>query len=315
MNESSAFQTAPRSALTQLKLFLALSRTPHALIDMATPAATALLWHGSIPPARITLLGLITAFAGYTSVYALNDLVDHRVDRARVEQGGFPEIGRDLDAVLVRHPLAYDLLTLRVGVFWAASWALLALLGAYLLNPICAGIFLVASLLEVAYCIMWRTSYLKTLISGVVKTSGAVAAVFAVDPEPSVVFVVLLFLWLFFWEVGGQNVPNDWSDVEEDKALGAKTIPLCYGTRCAMWVIVACLAITVAISVVVLQFSSIGGDFVNLAAFLAVGVYLLLIPAYHLFRRRGRLEAYELFNKASYYPLACLAVVVITLVT
>ena len=76
----------PHSAATQLKFFLALSRTPHGLLDMATPAFTALLWCGSIPPLKIILLGLITAFAGYTAVYALNDLVDYRVDKKRFEK-------------------------------------------------------------------------------------------------------------------------------------------------------------------------------------------------------------------------------------
>ena len=77
----------PHSASTHLKFFLALSRTPHGLLDMATPALTALLWYGAIPSLRIISLGFITAFAGYTAVYALNDLVDYRVDKKDSKRG------------------------------------------------------------------------------------------------------------------------------------------------------------------------------------------------------------------------------------
>ena len=76
--------------LSRVKLFLALSRTPHALLDMATPAVCALLWMGNFPPARIIVLGIITAFAGYTAVYGLNDLMDHRADTLKLRQEGFP---------------------------------------------------------------------------------------------------------------------------------------------------------------------------------------------------------------------------------
>ena len=73
-----AILTHPR-----LKLFLALSRTPHGVIDIATPALAALLCLGHFPPLVTTLLGVITVFSGYTAVYALNDLVDYRTDREK----------------------------------------------------------------------------------------------------------------------------------------------------------------------------------------------------------------------------------------
>ncbi len=44
----------------------------------------ALLWLGHFPPASVVIVGLITAFAGYTAVYALNDLIDCRVDKERM---------------------------------------------------------------------------------------------------------------------------------------------------------------------------------------------------------------------------------------
>ena len=67
------------------------------------------------------------------------------------------------------------------------------------------------------------------LVSGVVKTLGAVAAVFAVDPRPSPVFLTVLVLWIFVWEMGGQNIPNDWHDLTADRLGGARTLPVRYG--------------------------------------------------------------------------------------
>ena len=58
------------TGLSRLKLFFALSRTPHGLLDMATPAVSALLWLGDFPTLKVIALGLVTAFSGYTAVYA-----------------------------------------------------------------------------------------------------------------------------------------------------------------------------------------------------------------------------------------------------
>ncbi len=301
----------PRSGLWQLKLFMALSRTPHGLVDMATPALAALLWHGSMPPLRIVVLGLITAFAGYTAVYALNDLVDYRADKKRCEAGLAAGEQSDLDAVFLRHPLAHGFLSFNKALLWAAAWGLLALIGAYLLNPFCAVIFLGSCLLEVVYCLLWRYSYLKVLISGVVKTSGAIAAVLAVDPRPSLSLLALLFLWLFCWEIGGQNIPNDWADMEEDRKFQAATIPLRFGPARAGSLALLSLLAALTINAVFLTLLPVGFKFAGVAVFLGVGIYSLLWPAYRLYVTQERTEALALFNIASYYPAILLALVII----
>ena len=298
--------------LSRLKLFLALSRTPHGLLDMATPGLSALLWLGTFPPPAVIGLGLITAFFGYTAVYALNDVVDYRMDQEKIRESGLGTSNHDLDAVYVRHPMAQGILSYREGLFWMVGWALLALIGSYLLNPACTLIFLVACLLETIYCLLLRVSYLRGVISGVVKNSGGVAAVFAVDPNPSPLFLAVLFLWLFFWEIGGQNVPNDWADLEEDRRLKAKTLPVRFGLEGSRVIIYFSLAIAWAMSLVMFWVSPAGLGLPYLAGALFSGFYFLVLPAHRLFRTRAAEEASALFNRASYYPLAMLLVTMVS---
>ena len=298
--------------LSRLKLFWALSRTPHGLLDMATPGLSAMLWLGLLPPAEVVGLGLITAFSGYTAVYTLNDVVDYRVDRKKIQESGLRNSDHDLDAVYVRHPMAQGMLGYREGILWMAGWALPALIGSYLLNPACTLIFLTACLLETVYCLLLKVSYLRGLISGVVKNSGGIAAVYAVDPNPAPLFLAVLFLWLFLWEIGGQNIPNDWADLEEDRRLQARTIPVRFGREGAATIIFSSLAIALALSLVMFWVSPAKLGLPYLAGALFSGFYFLVLPAHRLFRIKGVEEASDLFNRASYYPLAMLLVTMVS---
>ena len=298
--------------LSRLRLFLALSRTPHGLLDMATPGLSALLWLGTFPPPAVIGLGLITAFSGYTAVYALNDVVDYRVDREKIRESVLQGSNHDLDAVYVRHPMAQGMLSYAEGFFWMGGWVVLALIGSYLLNPTCTLIFLIACLLEIIYCLLLRVSSLRGVISGVVKNSGGVAAVFAVDPNPSPLFLAALFLWLFSWEIGGQNVPNDWVDLEEDQKLKAKTLPVRFGLEGSFVIIYFSLVMAWAMSLVMFWVSPAKLGVPYLAGALFSGFYFLILPAHRLFKTRAAEEACALFNRASYYPLAMLLVTMVS---
>ncbi len=295
----------------RLKLFLALSRTPHGLIDMATPVFAALIWLGHIPSLPLVFLSLLTAFAGYTAVYALNDIVDFRQDRQLARQGGACPADGDLDAILVRHPMACGFLSFRQGLAWTGFWAAMAVIGAYLLNPVCLWIFAAGCAMEALYCLLWRVSHYRTLVSGAVKTLGAVAAIFAVDPHPSAAFVTALFLCLFFWEIGGQNIPNDWTDLETDSRSGAKTVPVRLGARRSSLIILGSILLALPLNTAVFQLSPVHYPPTYLIAALAAGVYLLLLPALRLQASRSRRDAMALFNRGSYYPLMLMGIVLV----
>ncbi len=300
-----------QSGFAYLKLFLALSRATHALLDIATPCLAALVWLNTFPPLRVIILGIGTALSGYLAVYALNDVVDYRLDKEKIQKSGLSYSENDLDAVYIRHPMAQGLLSLKEGLLWTMIWAVLALTGAYCLNPACVLIFLISAILEVAYCLMLQVSHLRIIISGVVKTMGGVAAVFAVDSHPSVSFLILLFLWLFFWEVGGQNIPNDLIDVDEDTNLEAKTIPVQLGSEGARRIILVSLTSAVIMSMILFRMKMLPYGYSYIAGAFVAGIYFLLIPGYRLYKLKTRFQAAHLFNRASYYPLAILIIVAV----
>jgi 4-hydroxybenzoate polyprenyltransferase len=300
------------AGLSRLKLFLALSRTPHGLLDIAAPALCALLWLGKVPSAEVVVLGLLTAFSGYTAVYALNDVVDFHGDRKKIRETGGQAQAGDLDAVFVRHPMAQGMLKYVEGLLWTAGWAALTILGSYLLNPVCTGIFLAACLLEIVYCLLLRVTYLRGIISGFVKNSGGVAAVFAVDPNPGWSFLTVLFLWFFFWEIGGQNVPNDWIDLEEDRRMLAKTIPVRFGPGQSIRMLCGSLILSLIMSLIMYWASPANLSVPYLIGAVFCGLFFLLAPAHRLLKTPSAAEASALFNRASYYPLAMLAVTLIS---
>jgi len=304
---------AEQSGLSRIMLFLALSRTPHGLLDMCTPLLTALLWLGYPPDLRVIMQGLLAAFAGYTAVYALNDIIDYQNDKKKIAHSGFHRETGYLDAAFVRHPLAQGFLSMPEAIVWAGSWMTISLVCAYLLNPVCALILVIGCLLESLYCLLLQVSHLRTLVSGIVKTLGGLAAIFAVDPSPDPGLLLLIFSWLFFWEIGGQNVPADWHDIQEDISLQAQTVPVSLGTKIAATIVLVTLCISLVLSGILFQLTPLHLPLPLYLAAIFIGMYLLIIPALRLFRTRDRDEASALFNRASYYPSILLVFALIAL--
>lgn len=293
-----------------MRRFLALSRSTHGILDVALPGFAALLWLGSFPAWPILILSLGTAIAGYTAIYALNDLVGVKADQEKFALAGINP-GYSVEASAQRYPLAQKLLSVRSGWVWFAFWYVLTLIGAYLLNPPLVFIVLAAAVLEVAYCLLLKVTYWRTLVSGLVKSCGPVAAVFVVQPDPSFPLLLVMLVWIMLWEIGGQNIPADWNDIEEDRRVGARTIPLAIGTRNTGHLVLLSLTLAVFASLFLPLMSPRALGLSYLAASALAGVLLLLWPAFRLHRSGERRHAAVLFDCASYYPLIQLALITI----
>jgi len=291
-----------------MKRFFALSRTQHGIIDLSTTAFAALIWLGFFPDLGFTALALLTAFAGYTAIYALNDLMGYKVDREKHE-GGVLQSGYSVEASQDHHPLVQGVLSSNAAYAWMGLWLLIAGVGAWLLNPVIIVILAVGCVFEIAYCKLLKVTHWRIVLSGVVKACGPIAAVFAVDSTPEPEFLLLIFAWVFMWEVSGQNIPADWNDVEEDKRIGAKTIPVRFGAGVASTVILLAAVFTLLLSALFPLFSPLRGSIPFAAVSLVIGYFLLLNPAIHLWQTKDGQNAAGLFDKASYYPLAMLVLV------
>lgn len=288
--------------------FFALSRTAHGVLDMAAPAFCALLWLGRFPDWQTIVLSVFTAFAAYTAIYALNDLLGIKCDREKFA-GARVNPGYTVEASTERHPLAQGLLSVRSGLLWMGAWLLLALVGSYLLNPTIVLVLLAATALEMLYCRLQNVTHLRTLVSGLVKSSGPVAAILVVDRTPSPIFLLLLVSWVFFWEIGGQNIPSDWNYAAEDRRAAAKTIPIRLGLEKAGLIILTALSITVVASGLLPLISPARLGWLYVLVSFLFGYFLLLRPGYDLYRSKAWELAARLFDRASYYPLSQFALI------
>jgi 4-hydroxybenzoate polyprenyltransferase len=295
----------------KLQFFFALSRTHHGVLDMMAPVFVALIYLGHFPDPGIVLAGVITVFSGYTAVYALNDIVGYRDDRKNIRLDD--KKGTDLDSILIRHPLAQGMISMKSAAVWTGFWSVAALLGAYYLNPVCILIFLGGALLETIYCCLLKITYLRIVINGFVKAAGPIAAIFAVDTSPDALFLCFIFLFFFLWEAGGQNIPNDYTDIDEDRQINAKTLPLVFGRDIASSMIMGLLAVAFIVMTAVFFMSPIDFSWFSYLIFGTGSFLLLMLPAQKLRKTGENQAAMSLFNKASYYPFFLLCLVLMTL--
>ncbi len=293
-----------------MKRFFALSRTTHGILDLAMPGFVALLWLGAFPALWKIILSLFTAFSAYTAVYALNDLVGITVDKEKFA-GGI-NAGYSVEASTFRYPLAQNVLPYKSGFLWFVGWFVAALVGAYFLNPYIIVVLVTAAALEVAYVLLLRVTYLRALVSGLVKSSGPIAAIYVVDPNPALAKVLLVLAWVFVWEIGGQNIPADWNDTVEDKRVNAKTIPLQLGTQMAGTIVLIALALTVTFSLFLPRISPLTLGWLYFLATALAGILLLIKPGYDLFKQQNEgTMAARLFDRASYYPMVQLIIITV----
>ena len=270
------------------------SRGKQALLTIAQPALGAVLALGGLPSWRLIAIGLVAAGAASFALYALNDLLDRKVDARSLAAGKSSVPEHDVDTAFVRHPLARGVLSLRVSVAWVGGLIVVALLGTALLSPLALLFFLAAVATQVVYCALRSVTYWKTVLSGVMVGFGGLAGWAAVAPLRWSALSV--FVFLACWEVGGRNIVNDLSDLESDASVGIRTIASVRGeaaaARAAAAVASVCLIST---AVLPMPLSAV-------ALALLFGVWSLAWPALKLLQRPTPAQAASYFNHASPYP-------------
>lgn len=295
-----------------VRAYFGLSRMSHSVLDVAHPSVGALIALGSFPATIPLIIGLIAAFAGFTAIFGINDVIDRRVNTERMQRFRRELSQFDIDALGCRHPIAKGKLRFRKALLWVLFWSLLSLSLAFVLNPLCSLILLVAVSLEVCYCKLLTKTHWKALLSGGMVGIGALAGIYAYKNAPSLAYVFSFFIWTFSWEVGGRNITGDWADIEEDVHLGIRTIPIRYGKLPSSQIAFALMILTVLTSLSFPFLGVIKYPLIYDAGALIAGGFFLILPGWRWVKSQRMESAMVVFNRACVYPLAMFMLVTIS---
>ena len=279
-----------------------LSRGRQALINIVQPGIGAVLAVGGLPGWRALGIGLVASWAGFFAVFSLNDVLDHKVDAESLRAGKDDARGFDVDMAFQRHPLAHGTLSLRLSVLWVLGLAVVAGVGAALLSPLALLFFALAVAIEVAYCLLRRVTWTKTILSGLMVGCGGLAGWTAVAPLRPAALTV--FAFLAFWELS-RNMANDLGDIRSDAAVGIRTVSTTFGP------VVAARADLVAAAAMLGSVVFLTQNAAALTVALVSAVWLVVLPMEHLVREPDSEHAVRYFNHISWYPEAILLAVLV----
>jgi 4-hydroxybenzoate polyprenyltransferase len=279
-----------------------LSRGRQALINIVQPGIGAVLAVGGLPGWRELGIGLVASWAGFFAVFSLNDVLDHKIDAESLRAGKDLRGGFDVDTTFQRHPLAQGTLSLRLSVAWVLGLTAVAVVGAALLSPLAVLFFAMAMAIEVAYCLLRRVTWAKTILSGLMVGCGGLAGWAAVAPlRPAALSV---FAFLAFWELS-RNMSHDLADVRSDAAVGLRTVATTFGP------VVSARANLVAASAMLGSVVFLTQSVAALVVALGSAVWLVALPMEHLVREPGSESAARYFNHITWYPEAILLAVLV----
>lgn len=293
------------------RALLGMSRAIVAVFVVAHAGLAAIFATGNIPDIRTIVIGIFACLFGTGALIGLNDLLDVSLDRRRMAaEGEATEL--DLGSLFIHHPVAKGVITMTTGIVWVGCLSVLSLI---LISQLKTGLwplFLVIAVCVALYSIVGRYTYFKFIFVALAVTLGALSGWLVVAPAPLDTVPFLLFgVWTYLWEIGGRNVPNDFNDVDEDAALGVKTIPTILGKARAGKIVFWALLASFLVSLPLLVMTGMPLGFIG--AVVLVNLYLLLIPGYALMRDPRPEISRKLYNKSAIFPLVLLLLLMVNL--
>lgn len=292
-----------------IRAYLGMSRALVAVFVVGHAGLAAVLALERLPDIRTIIIGILACFFGTCSLISLNDLLDVELDKKRLSE---TREDLDLGSLFIHHPVAKGLISFKAGVTWVVLTAMASLYFMYLLSYQLWFIFFAIAVCVYLYCRLSQLTYWKFLAVATAVTLGAIAGWLAVAwTEKKTVTFVLFIVWTFLWEIGGRNIPNDFNDLEEDKQLKVKTIPVVFGPKRAAQIIFTVLILTYLTSIFLLLSTNLPLLFSGITFIL--GFYLLLIPAYRLLKNPTPKMSVKLYNRSALYPIAMLLILMLTI--
>jgi 4-hydroxybenzoate polyprenyltransferase len=176
----------------------------------------------SFPPLRVLLLILVAATGARTAAFALNRIIDRRIDARNPRTRG-----RELPSGTLTTAQAWGVFAAGTVVYLAAAWGI---------APICLALSPAPLIVFVVYPYMKRFTPLAHFGVGLALALGPAAGWFAVtlafrQMQP----ILLLFLFTFFWVAGFDTIYAT-QDTASDRREGLHSIPAALGDRRAIQV-------------------------------------------------------------------------------
>src|SRR3972149_6239354 len=117
-----------------IRALLGMSRAIVAVFVMAHAGLAAIFATGRLPEIGTIILGIFACLFGTGALIGLNDLLDIKLDRRRIDaEGAAAEL--DLGSLFIHHPVAKGVISLTTGVIWVIVLSALSLFFINLLNP------------------------------------------------------------------------------------------------------------------------------------------------------------------------------------
>lgn len=281
---------------------LGMSRALVAVFVVAYAGLASIFALGHLPDMRTMVIGIFACLFGTGALIGLNDLLDISLDRRRMAVENEAH-SLDLGSLFIHHPVAKGVISMPVGVMWVGFLSLLSLALIAAVRSSLWPIFFVIAVCVALYSIVGRYTYLKFVFVAAAVTLGALAGWLAVAP-PNLSTFLLFGLWTYLWEIGGRNVPNDFNDVDEDTALGVKTIPVVLGRERAGKIVFWTLLASFLASLPLMMATIRSPIFIAVASI--TSLFLLLAPGFALMRDPRPEISRKLYNKAAVFQLVLL---------
>lgn len=286
----------------RFKAHIKLLRPPLAAMDLAMPAAAALLAvytvQGALPPMLPFIIASIGAYAAITSSYVYNDCCDIDVDRIAMPD----------------RPLPSAMLSKREAQLWSLFLFLVAAATALYLNPESFVILLVATLLITIYS-AWakRNTPFSWIFVGL--SFGLVPLGVWLALEPAGLLNAGLGLHPAALILAAMIAITDWGftncdasrDVVGDKEKGIPTTPATYGIAATARMVAGFWVVGIILSLALGLSANLG--WLYLAAAAAAGGWLLLQNldfVRHPTAKRGE----ELFYQSANYRAVLFAAII-----
>ena len=215
--------------MRKILYFIELSRPINGLIAFISVFLGALLASGSLSPLINVFIVAVAAFLIISAGNALNDVCDIEIDKINKPKRPIPS-----GKITRRKALVFSVIMLEIGTCMGIFVGLTAFLIAFSVS-VCLALYAVR---------LKRTPLAGNVVVGLLTALIFISGGVAVN---SLIGTIIPAIFSFLFTTA-REIVKDIEDVEGDRRAGAKTIPIFWGARAAMYLIFIFMTLVIAFS-------------------------------------------------------------------